>query len=621
MKKDLVMSGVHIGEHNHDPALFLDELRTRCVEPGYNFVTIRTGYNNDRPVIEDKYFIEWAKYLAENKVYFVFLYTLQHAPDGRISTLSKEIVAKIREIAGEYFLGDMIGETGASHACKWQGYYNQGYGPGKDPTKIKTDYPDMKAAAEGYVQAISEYVAIDRELGVPGMLSVEPTWLHRYNAVAGVNMPMLEVMYGNPEASISCIRGVARTFDSKIWGTYIAHEWYGGLRHDDPMKRKRLELGYKYSYLAGSNVFCLESGDESICSYGFECDENNELCEDYRRMQKYISDYIKNVERPYGGPKTKVAFIYGKYDGYGGWGGSTVWNQFGREEWYYGEAEHSWNMLGEIGTKRTWNDLANFGDLDVSACPAYGIYDIIPVEASAEIYSKYDYLIFLGWNSMTEDTLDKLISFVEGGGKLLMSAAHLNCETKRGGDFILPDSEKLKKLFGAELTGNTYKSNNGVKFMYEALNDKAIYPGTRDFIVDPLYISGAVSFAEVKPEGCYITGRLADTFLNVERNCPAVIENKLGKGLATLVLSTNYPGHPAVAPLYRMIMREFITMSARECDVKVIGNDRVRYSVYEGNKMYLLNTDYDMPIKVKVIFNNSERDITLDPLELKSIML
>ncbi|MBR2181023.1 MAG: hypothetical protein IJ949_03940 [Oscillospiraceae bacterium] len=92
MERDIVFSGVHIGEHSIDPANFINELRERCVEPGYNFVTIRTGYNNNRPVIEDKYFIQWAKYLAENKVYFVFLYTIQHAPDGRKTTLSKEIV-------------------------------------------------------------------------------------------------------------------------------------------------------------------------------------------------------------------------------------------------------------------------------------------------------------------------------------------------------------------------------------------------------------------------------------------------------------------------------------------------------------------------------------------------
>ena len=477
----------------------------------------------------------------------------------------------------------------------------------------------MKAAAEGYVDAISEYVKLDRELDVPAVLSVEPTWLHRYNALAGVNLPMLELMYNNPEALISCIRGIARANGSRLWGTYIAHEWYGGLRHSDTIKRKRLELGYKYAYLSGSNVFCLESGDESIDSYGDTFDVKSELCEDYRRMQSYISDFIKNDDRPKGGPKVKVGFVYGKYDGFGGWGGSTVWNQFGREEWYHGEAEYSWNLLSEIGTKRTWNDLANFGAEDLSATPAYGNYDIVPVEA--ESYSEYDYLIFLGWNSMTEDTLDKLISYVEGGGKLLMCASHLNTETKRSGKFILPDGEKLRKLFGAQITDKTFRSNNGVKFVFDTLNEGAVYPATKSLIVDPLYSAGAVTYAEVKPESCKVLGGLADTFLNVERHMPAVIENKLGRGVATLVTSTNYPGNPALTPLYRALMREFITMSARECEIKVLGSDRLRYSVYEGNKVYLLNTDYDMPITVKIVHSGGEREVALDSLELKAVTL
>ena len=86
-------------------------------------------------------------------------------------------------------------------------------------------------------------------------------------------------------------------------------------------------------------------------------------------------------------------------------------------------------------------------------------------------------------------------------------------------------------------------------------------------------------------------------------------------------MSLDYPGHPAAYPFYRTILREMITSSARNCDIKVVGCDRIRYSVYEGNKMYLLNTDYDMPINVKVIFNGEEKAITLEPLELRNIML
>jgi len=60
-----------------------------------------------------------------------------------------------------------------------------------------------------------------------------------------------------------------------------------------------------------------------------------------------------------------------------------------------------------------------------------------------------------------------------------------------------------------------------------------------------------------------------------------------------------------------------VTASNRACDVQVLGSDRVRYAVYEGNKLYLLNTDYDLPVIVKVIRGGEETLVTLDALELK----
>ena len=43
--------------------------------------------------------------------------------------------------------------------------------------------------------------------------------------------------------------------------------------------------------------------------------------------------------------------------------------------------------------------------------------------------------------------------------------------------------------------------------------------------------------------------------------------------------------------------------------------------MYEGNKVYLLNTDYDLPIAVKIIYGEKERTVTLDSLELLAIEL
>ena len=620
MNKDIVLNGVHIGEHGFDPDKVIDEIYERCVKPGLNFVTIRPGYMGRRIPIPQHYFVEWAKYMAENKIYFIFLYTIQHAPDGRESHFDKETVDKMREIAGEYYIGDMIGETGSSFACKFPGYYNRGEAGGTDTTQI-TEYPDMKAAHEGYVADVSKYIEIDKKLGVPEIVSVEATGLNKYNAEAGVTIPMLELMCGNPDVLVSSLRGVARAYDSKMWGTYVAHEWYGGMRHDDMLKRKRLELAYKYAYLAGTNALCLESGDELISAYGYNYKEDSELCREYRKVLCDMMDYINRDERPLGGPKVKVAFVSGRHDAYGGWGGSSIWNQFDRKEWGHSDAEHSWRILDEIGTKRTWNDIANFGDTDSSAYPAYGMYDIVPIEADVEHLSRYDYLIFLGWNSMMEEDMDKLTEYVNRGGHLLMSAAHLNTSTVRGGEFAPVSEEKIRKLFGCSFTGKIISSNAGIKFQYTSLDENVMYPGSRDLFCDPIYSAGYTNWAEFELSGGVETALLTDAFVPDPSLLPAVVENKVGSGVATLVTAVDYPGQAALLPLYRAIVREMTTASARTADIRVLGSDRLRWSVYEGDKVYLLNTDYDMPITVKLIKGEKEIMVTLNSLELKSVQI
>ena len=79
LERDTILNGVHIGEHSFVPEKIKEEIYERVIKPGYNFVTIRPRKTVDVP---QHYFVEWAKYLAENEVYFVFLYTIQNAPEG-----------------------------------------------------------------------------------------------------------------------------------------------------------------------------------------------------------------------------------------------------------------------------------------------------------------------------------------------------------------------------------------------------------------------------------------------------------------------------------------------------------------------------------------------------------
>lgn len=620
MENDRILNGIHIGEHSFDPDRVISEIYERAVIPGYNFVTIRPRLPGGEAVPQH-YFIDWAKYLAEHKIYFNFLYTVQYPPKGRTSAFDPETVAAMKEIAGEYYLGDMIGEPGSSNACKLQGYFRATANRGADPNVQITDAPDMSAAHRNYINRVAGFVNTDKALGIPNILSVEATVLSKYNAEAGVNTPMAEIPNSDSDIQLPSIRGTARACAAPLWGTYIAHEWYGGMRHSDILKRKRLELVYKHAYLSGSQVFCLESGDELVTAYDQLHTPDSEVCTDYRRIMDYITAFAREDKRPAGGPKVKLAFVSGKDDAWGCWGGSAIWNQFLREEWGHGEAEHAWRLLDELGTRRKWCDIANFGGNDLSAYPAYGQYDIIPIEAPLDALSKYDRLIFLGWNTMTEENLAKLTDYVRGGGKVLMTLAHLNRNPQRKGNFLPPDPEKLEALFGIRLTGSTLRTNCGTKFRDCSLDGELLLPGTRGFLCDPLYSAGYTEYAKITLRGGTPAGFYADSFGSKPTDVYTVIENKVGSGIATLVTSLNYPGHPALYPLYRALVREWVTASARACPIRVLGSERLRYAVYEGDKMYLLNTDYDMPVTVKVIKGEQEHLLTLEPGELKTLTL
>ena len=622
MERDIVMTGVKIGEHSANHQDVIAEVRERVIGSGSNFVYIRPKFDVQVP---HEYFIEWARFLAENKIYFHFGYTAQRPPKGKKSQFTPEVVKEMKKIAGEYFLGECISEIDCSRGSKFYGYFSQNVPYGPDVAKQEIGFKNLGEAHESYVNYVKSIADVDKEMGLPHVLSMAASSFTRYNMEAGADIPILETVNYDWDSMYPSVRGASRALGSGMWGTLIAHEWFAGMRHDDILKQKRLELMWKFAYMSGANIISIESGDEAIDSYGHHYEADSELCEMYRCAIRDMAKLAKEDERPLGGPKVKFAFVSGLHDAGSGFVGTSLWNQFDREDWGYGPAEHSWRLMEEIGVKRKWTEITNYGENDLSAYPAYGTFDIVPIEAPIEKLSAYDSLVFLGWNTMTDENIDKLTEYVRRGGRLLMSAAHLNRNTARDGRFMPISDEKLEQLFGCRMTGETFKTNGGTKFEYVSADERMLYPGTKSFICDPNFSGGFTEFLGVELCGAKPIGYWSESFLEkpgtLHPDFATVIENRVGEGFATLVTSLDYPGHPAASPLYRTILREMISSSARDCDIKVIGSDRVRYSVYEGDKVYLLNTDYDMPVIVKVIKENKETTITLDSLELKIIQL
>ena len=619
-----ILYGLHIGEHGFEPDRIIREIKENCVARGMNFVTIRTGGVTLRPTapIDPEHFLRWAKYLAENKIYFVFLYSMYITENGYTSQMSPELVKQMKEIAGEYFLGDMLGELGLLFCGKMPGYYIKGH-PAMPPQHVG----DMQIAKDNYVKAVEKYMQVERDIGMDkiGVSVVESTTLSCYNLEGGTTVPLGELMGRDPEPLIAATRGAARAYGSPYWGTYIAHEWYAGHYHEDVLKRKRLELEYKFSYLSGTHVLCHESGDDVITAYGRELPRDSEVSTECRRFIDAFGDYIKADKRPDGSPVIKVAFMQGNLDSWAGKQrnsnevGCSVWSQFGDKDWSYNTPEWSWDILTELGQKRGWWEFDSYAchGQDLSALPAYGLYDIVPANAPVSALSRYDTIIYCGWNTMTEDQLLRLERFVEQGGTLLMTAAHLNTSTKRVGEYKPVRGGELSRLFGCKLTGELFGSDQGVKFRTDSMLEGVQYPRSLNSYSDPLYALGYANYAKVDPCGCRVVATLEECFHYFDRpGTPGIVENKLGRGTAILILSAEYPGNNAIYPLYRSMVRELLRVGVLHARVRVCAPSCVRYSVYENGTVYLLNTDYDCAVTAMVEGEGFERAVMLEPLQL-----
>ena len=114
---------------------------------------------------------------------------------------------------------------------------------------------------------------------------------------------------------------------------------------------------------------------------------------------------------------------------------------------------------------------------------------------------------------LIDEIYEKLLTYVENGGKLLMTAAHLNYSSRRDGEKNYLSNEKLDKLFGCRFTGESVNSNGGIKFWDESLAG-ILYPGTKNKTCDPIYAAGYVSYQKCNRCTCGFTIKYTRTLFN-----------------------------------------------------------------------------------------------------------
>ena len=623
MEREIILNGFRIGEYSLNNEEFYKVFDQKYSD-GMNYVSIST--NQAKEPIKQQDFIDWAKFLVERNIYFSFTGGGSRPPAG----FTEETVRKMKEIAGEYFLSYELSELGSAYSCVAEGYRHN----------PEAEYKDLQDAKDTFVNRVKGYLTENTMGGILDTSVVEATSLISYICEAGCSFPTVEIWPGDVETSVAVARGTASAYNCDRWGTYIAHEWYGGMKCDD-LKEKRFKMSYDYCYLSGGNYFMNESGDESagshmdfsqnysdievgndeamVCRAEFGYD--HPICKNYRKVMADFAKFALDDVRPKGGPRVRVAFVQGNLDG---WSflrfGSRMWRAHRQEEYSYGAPEYAWRILDAIKGKRSWCDVHNYGNVDFSGAPGYGLYDIIPATVGADIFAKYDYLIFVGWNSMTQEIYNNLKAFVKQGGRLFMTAAHLNTAIKRDGSISLINNGDVSELFGCILDAeNSIKRDDGSKFN-QSIVPEFTYPAAHFEASDPYFAEGFINYADAKLTSGVAAARLSDTFANddIDSMPISLVENKCGEGFAVLMTNLEYP-YGAAVPMYQTIVREILNASHRTADIKVYGNDSLRFSVYQDDKVYLLNTDFDFKMNVIIDYGTYKREVTLEPCELIAV--
>ena len=557
-----------------------------------------------------------AEYCAKNAVHLCFSELLYRGgPDlcwawrekiPRSRFFSRTEMAEIIAAAGPFYYGRYaVGEIG-----------NVVYAPEKYATEYAGEQwqnlPEMATQAEAkdaYIKYIKSFLDFERrELGPGPLINVDAGMIFKYVAEAGVDILGLESLPGDPHLMHAAVRGAAKAY-GKSWGVHIAMENYGGMRFDE-LWQKRWAASLAYSYISGAGFILPESGHLAYTNpitgqkYPFHSPEVKRVRRALREMYQFTHIHRK----PSLSPRVRLGVVYGNEDGAPGLWNRAAWGQYGDPKWLEGPAERSWRFVDRFFRKEDWPKETVQGGLDFSGNPPLGQYDLVPAEAPAETLRQYGCLLFLGWNTMTDDIYAKLKSFVEQGGRLVMFLPHLSTESDRGRGIALYNGGDLSDLFGVQVLGRGEKKIQGFKYLAESSLPEYRFPIWR-IRTDPRFI-GLFTSSRVKMTSGQVLAGAADHYMSTEeelRERPLVIENRFGRGTAFLVTAWEYPGDEGLLPFTQDLVRTVI--QGEQADIRLLAGDRVRYAVCEGTAagaartysvVYLLNTDPDTPAPAKL---------------------
>ncbi len=528
--------------------------------------------------IPEDLLMEEVRLCRENGLYFDFGFGLtSHTGEAR-----RRLLARAKEAGGEYLAtsaltGEATSLLAAVLAVLPSSVWKADHGV--DVSKM-----NLQTMHDWFVDRQREVVADARSAGLLEVSSsAEATSQFRLLLEAGIRIPILELVPYEPLAGLAAVRGSARAYESPLWGVLFAFGWYRAPVDTDVPNRAR--IAYNMFYAGGSRLF-------SDMNYHFQLhgtpggffteqarpplrigekefrDFDDPICVAGRKVLSDHYEFVQFHNRPAGGPRVKIGVVLGHLDSYAGVHlPDYVWS-VAEPGWETGDAEKTWELFYRLFDAEPWYTppLKNYWQADPAqknpyGTPPCGQVDIVPVEAPLEVLQTYSVLVFLGWNTLTEEIYGKLKRYVEAGGRLLMSLPQLSTQLHRGDDLELIHGGDLDDLFGVRIEGPG-ESTEFVQFLSTGAFKPYEFP------------KGTLYLEETKLARTRLTSAVALAASN--EGTPVLLENRKGEGFCYLLATWGYPG----LHLQSFLTDVLRTISNGEQDTIAVQGDSVFYAVY-----------------------------------------
>ena len=466
--------------------------------------------------------------------------------------------------------------------------------------KSQTDYADSLGLPRPYISIGPEFGAYSHLLR------------------SGIDRIDVEMCFGDEtERRYASVIGASKAFGKDSFGVDNAMLWYGGEQQDE-LWFQRYRTSWYHAYLRGANPIYAEHGVMNYNSYVKRLGFDDPLVVRFRKELGDFASWVEKNPRPEGFPRAAVAFIQGRMDGYVGSWQTHKWGQRLNDDFRIGDDERAWKLVDQCYAKEDWNIRDMNGDVNYSGNPPLGTVNVVPYDIPLEELSKYEVVVFLGYNAMDEGLYRKLVDYVSNGGVLLMAARHLDTADSPLEGFKPYNGGDWTELTGLQALSGTRRMRYGVKFTANpSCGWKLHQYGTA---CDPWFTDGGFMMPQLKNHSAdtLAVGAVSMWEKKFDTEECLLFEHKIGKGTVVFCPSISPVGAPEVYPLYLYLVRR--AMEAVDVYPKVECTDEVRWACYEDGSVLLLNTEYNLPQEVIVRQAPSKsRKVRLSPGELKII--